>query len=159
MSPNKTVSEASIARIAGYQFPGGIYKIEHWENFLLTACTGSQLMSDGIVHPVALFHVPIIGSGTSIAEMFALGQAESDFSISIESYDWRMFHPLKEDVDYHVSGKVISAERCRNEQGRVYDRIQFYFEVSDPEGDLTASTTIIWHYSRSDASRGLEGGS
>ena len=52
--------------------------MEHWENFLLTECTGAQLLPNGIVHPIALFHVPITGAGTSIAEMFSLGQAESD---------------------------------------------------------------------------------
>ena len=148
MDADKIVSEASIRAIAGHQFPGGTYTIEHWENFLLTECTGSQLMSNKVVHPVALFHVPIIGSGTSIAELFALGQAESDLSIRIESYDWEMFHPLKEDVAYQVSGKVISAERCQSEQGPGYDRIQFCFEMSNSTNQLVARTTIIWHYTR-----------
>ena len=148
MNAGKTVSEASIRAIAGHQFPGGTYTIEHWENFLLTECTGAELMSQAVVHPVALFHMPIIGSGTSIAEMFALGQAESDLSIRIESYDWEMFHPLQEDVAYHVSGKVIAAERCQSSQGQDYDRIQFCFEVANPSGELAARTTIIWHYTR-----------
>lgn len=148
MGADKIVDEASIRAITGHQFPGGIYRIEHWENFLLTGCTGSELMSDGVVHPVALFHMPITGSGTSIAEMFALGQAESDLSIRIESYDWQMFYPLKEDVAYQVSGKVISAERCQSEQGQNYDRIQFCFEVANPTGELVARTTIIWRYMR-----------
>ena len=148
MTSNNVISEASIREITGHQFPGGTYTIEHWENFLLTECTGSQLMSGGVVHPVALFHVPIIGSGTSIAEMFALGQAESDFSISIESYDWEIFQPLKEEYTYQVSGQVISAERSQNQRGQDFDRIQFRFEMVLPEGELIARTTIIWHYSR-----------
>jgi len=153
MGADKIVDEASIRAIAGHQFPGGSYTIEHWENFLLTGCTGSELMNDGVVHPVALFHMPIIGSGTSIAEMFALGQAESDLSIRIESYDWQMFYPLKEDVPYQVSGKVISAEPCRSEQGQNYDRIEFCFEVAKPTGELAARTTIIWHYTRQAGTR------
>ena len=150
MTSNNTVSESSIRAIVGHQFPGGVYTIEHWENFLMTECTGSQLMQDGVVHPVALFHVPIIGSGTSIAKMFALGQAESDLSISIESYDWEMHRPLKEDMAYQVDGRVVSAERRQNEQGHDYDRIQFCFEMAEPDGELAARTTIIWHYGRSE---------
>ena len=153
MTSSKTVSEASIRAIAGHQFPGGSYTIAHWENFLLTECTGAALMSDGVVHPVALFHVPIIGSGTSIAEMFALGQAASDLSISIESYDWEMFYPLKEDVAYQVNGKVVTAERCQNKQGQDYDRIQFCFEMVEPQGEMAARTTNIWHYRRSGRGR------
>ncbi len=69
------VPAEEIRALVGHQFPGGEYTIEHWGNFLLTQCTGANLVPDGMVHPVALFHVPILGSITSIAEMFALGQA------------------------------------------------------------------------------------
>ena len=148
MTPKPLPPREEIQALVGHEFPGGTYTIAHWENFLLTECTGAQLMSGGVVHPVALFHVPIIGSGTSIAEMFALGQAESDFSISIESYDWEIFQPLKEEYAYQVSGQVISAERRQNQRGQDFDRIQFRFEMLLPVGELVARTTIIWHYSR-----------
>lgn len=95
-----------------------------------------------------LFHIPIIGAGTSIAEMFALGQAESDLSIMIESYDWETILPLREEIRYCVSGEITSAQRCQNEQGKLYDRIQFCFEVHTPEETLAARTTITWHYTR-----------
>jgi hypothetical protein len=145
---NSIPNEADILAIAGHQFPGGHYSIEHWENFLLTDCTGADLLPDGIVHPVALFHMPIIGAGTSIAEMFALGKAESDLSIMIESYDWEMFDPLIEDTVYALSGSIVSAARHTNDAGKVYDRLQFCFEVHDPDKALTARTTITWHYTR-----------
>ena len=140
--------EDEIRAIAGHNFPGGIYTIEHWENFLLTECTGAELSADGMVHPVVLFHMPILGSKTTIAEMFALGQAESDFSIGIESYDWEMPIPLRENVPYQISGKVLSAARNTSRNGRTYDRIQFQFEVAEPSGALAARTTITWHYRR-----------
>lgn len=141
-------AESDIAALAGHQFPGGHYSVAHWENFLLTECTGAQLLPGGMVHPVALFHIPIIGAGTSIAEMFALGQAESDLSIMIESYDWETFLPLLEELRYQVSGEITSAQRCTNEQGQEYDRIQFRFELRNPADELTARTTITWHYTR-----------
>jgi len=134
-------AEHDITALTGHLFDGGEYTIAHWENFLLTDCTGAELLPNGLAHPVALFHVPIIGAGTSIAEMFALGQAESDLSIIIESYDWEIFTSLKEETTYQVSGEITSAERCKNEQGQTYDRIQFCFE-------LTARSTITWHYTR-----------
>jgi hypothetical protein len=141
-------AESDITRLAGHRFPGGFYTVAHWENFLLTECTGAELLPNGIVHPVALFHIPIIGANTSIAEMFALGQAESDLSIMIESYDWETFLPLREEIRYGVSGGITSAQRCQNEQGKLYDRIQFCFEVHTPEETLAARTTITWHYTR-----------
>lgn len=140
--------ESEITALLGHQFPGGHYTVAHWENFLLTECTGTDLLPDGIVHPVALFHMPITGAGTSIAEMFALGQAESDLSIMIESYDWETFIPLREEQRYAASGVITAAERCTNDAGKIYDRIQFCFELRDPDDALTARTTITWHYTR-----------
>ena len=142
------VTEADIQALAGHEFPGGHYTIEHWENFLLTECTGGELLPDTIVHPVALFHVPILGSNTSIAEMFALGQAESDFSIGIESYDWEMFSPLFEDTRYRITGTVTEADRRQDDNGNTFDRIAFRFKVTDPDGELIARCTITWHYRR-----------
>ena len=139
--------ETEITALLGHRFPGGQYCIEHWENFLLTECTGAELLPGGMAHPVALFHVPILGAGTSIAEMFALGQAESDLSILIESYDWEMFSMLQEDVSYDVSGSITAARRCYNDAGKPYDRIQFCFEMRD-SGTLAARTTVTWHYTR-----------
>ena len=108
---------AAIEALKGHRFPGGHYRVELWENVLLTGCTGADLLPGGQVHTVVLFHLPIQGAGTSIAEMFALGQAESDLSITIESYDWELFAPILEDRDYRVEGSIISAStvRCATE--------------------------------------------
>ena len=141
-------SETEVATATGHTFPGGKYTVEHWENFLLTACTGAEIMADGVVHPIALFHVPILGAGTTIAEMFALGKAESDFSISIESYDWRLFEPLREDVAYDISGGITDVSSHRDEVTGGYDRLVFDFRL-DHEGQPVARTTVIWHYRRS----------
>jgi hypothetical protein len=140
--------KADIAALAGHRFPGGEYRIAHWENFLLTQCTGAELLPENMAHPIALFHLPITGAGTSIAEMFALGQAESDLSIMIESYDWDYYQPLLQEVSYRVEGKIVSAERRRNDEGKYYDRVQFQFDVADPQGQPTARSTITWHYTR-----------
>ena len=136
-----------IAALIGHQFPGGRYTIAHWENYLLTECTGADPMPDDLAHPVALFHVPILGAGTSIAEMFELGQAESGVSIGIESYDWEFFQPLREEQPYDITGVITSAER-KNEGKRTFDRIQFQFDVHNDAGEAVARTTVTWHYRR-----------
>lgn len=148
MANHSIPAQRHIEALAGYQFPGGHYRIDHWENFLLTACTGAELQPGGLAHPIALFHLPIVGSGTSIAEMFALGEAESDLSIMIESYDWEFFQALREETDYSVAGTVTSAARCHNDQGNTYDRIQFQFDVSHSSGEPVARSTVTWHYTR-----------
>lgn len=147
-TPAPLPPEDELKAIVGHAFPGGVYTIEHWENFLLTECTGAEPLPDGMAHPVMLFHMPILGSRTTIAEMFALGQADSDFSIGIESYDWEMFKPLAEQTPYDIGGKIISFERRLSGHGRPHDRIQFQFEVAEPDGSLAARTTITWRYGR-----------
>lgn len=142
------VSEDLVKEAMGHRFPGGEYIIEHWENFLLTACTGAALMQDGAVHPIALFHVPILGAGTTIAEMFSLGRADSDMSISIESYDWRLEEPLREDTTYRINGGITDVTRVRPDHGSPYDRIVFDFCVEHTDRQAVASSTIIWHYRR-----------
>ena len=136
-----------IRALVGHRFPGGHYTIAHWENFLLTECTGSEPLPDDIAHPVALFHVPILGAGTSIGEMFALGQADSDASIGIESYDWEFFKPLREEHPYRIDAEITEADR-REENGRMFDRIAFRFDLKDELGEPAARTTITWHYNR-----------
>ena len=137
-----------IRALVGHAFPGGVYTIAHWENFLLTGCTGAEPLPDGLVHPVALFHVPILGAGASIGQMFALGQAESDSSIGIESYDWEIAQPLREELAYTVTGVVTEADRRTSERG-TWDRIQFRFELHSPDARLAARSTITWLYRRS----------
>ena len=139
--------EAEIAALAGHRFPGGRYTIAHWENALLSDCTGVAPLPGGQVHPVALFHVPILGANTSIGEMFALGQADNDASIGIESYDWTFHKSLFEEVEYRVEGEITAAARHRTEK-RTYDRIQFRFDVPRQTGEPVARSTVTWHYTR-----------
>ena len=147
-SQRKGVPDAAeIKALVGHTFPGGHYTVAHWENFLLTECTGAELLPNGMVHPVVMFHMPINGAGTSIAEMFALGRAESNASIGIESYDWEFFQPVLEDVKYAISGRVTEAERRGSGQA-IFDRIQFQFSVAEPKGALVARSTITWRYGR-----------
>ena len=149
MNQSSLPPEAEIRALVGHQFPGGEYTIAHWENFLLTECTGADPLPGDLAHPVALFHMPILGARTSIGEMFALGQADSDFSIGIESYDWEIFQPLREEVTYRVTGRITEADRRTAAGGSTFDRIQFQFDLEAPDGVHTARTTITWHYRRS----------
>ena len=144
------VDVETIRALKGHQFPGGRYTIAHWENFLLTECTGAEPLPGDLAHPVALFHMPILGANTSIAEMFALGHAESDASIGIESYDWAFHQPLREELEYRVEGTITEADR-RELEDRTVDRIQFRFDLFDEADKPAATTTITWHYRRTRA--------
>ncbi len=134
--------------LVGHRFPGGHYRIEHWENWLLTDCTGAEQLPDGLVHPVALFHVPILGSRTTIAQLFELGHADGAGSVGLESYDWEYLQPLREDVEYRVEGGITEVERRTTDAGQVYDAVAFTIELLDDEHAVVARVTNRWRFRR-----------
>jgi hypothetical protein len=141
------ITDHELQALVGHRFPGGSYRVAHWENWLLTDCTGRGPLPEGLVHPVVLFHAPILGAGTSIAELFRLGHAGGAGSVGLESYDWEYFQPLREDVDYRVDGGIVEAERITTETGAVVDRVAFQIELRDGE-NLAARVTNRWKFRR-----------
>ena len=141
------MSETELHDLIGHRFPGGRYRIEHWENWLLTNCTGREPMPGDLVHPIALFHVPILGVGTSIAELFALGRVAGAGSVGLDGYDWEYFMPLREDVEYRMEGSIVAAERTVGAGSGVVDRVAFQIELFD-EHQLVARVTNRWQFRR-----------
>jgi hypothetical protein len=140
-------TEEEMRALVGHRFPGGTYRIEHWENFLLTDCTGAEQLPDGLVHPIALFHVPILGARTSITQLFELGGARGAGSVGLESYDWEYHEPLREDVEYRIEGGIISSERKVADNGMVYDAVAFQIDLFDRDRHV-ARITNRWRFRR-----------
>ena len=148
------MTEEELAALVGHRFPGGEYTIEHWENFLLTDCTARGPLADGLVHPIALFHVPIQGAGTSIAELFALaGGSAVPGSVKLLGYDWEYPRALRENVRYRVDGGIVAASRGAGPEHpggdeRQYDDVAFSIELVEPDGVLAARVTNRWRFWR-----------
>ncbi|MGH9269858.1 MAG: hypothetical protein ACRDZ2_01145, partial [Ilumatobacteraceae bacterium] len=125
------------------------YTIGHWENWLLTDCTGAtDQLPGGQVHPIALFHVPILGAGTSITELFALFGAAGAGTVSLLGYDWEYFAPLLEDVAYRCEGGIVSVERTNSsETVRESDTVAFQIDLHDDDR-LVARITNRWRINR-----------
>lgn len=137
------LTEEQLTSLVGHRFSGGTYRIEHWENWLLTDCTGREPLPDGLVHPIVLFHVPILGVGTSITDLFELGGVAGPGSVGLEGYDWEYVGPLHEDVEYRMEGGVVDARRLTLDDGRVVDK--FAFEISLFDRDrMAARITNRW---------------
>lgn len=129
----------------GHRFPGGERVVERWENWLLTDCTRRAPMSDGLLHPIVLFHVPIQAVGTSIAELFDLcGGDGSPGSVTLLGYDWEYLQPLREGVEYRADGGIVDAD-----VGDLHDDVTFRIELTDPDGAIAARVTNRWRFRRS----------
>jgi len=142
------MTDAELTALVGFRFPGGRYTVAHWENFLLTDCTGAGQLPGGVVHPIALFHVPILGARTSIAELFALFDAKGPGSVSLLGYDWEYVRPLLEDTEYRCEGGILSAERSAADNGDMSDIVSFQIELRDDDDRVVARITNRWRFNR-----------
>lgn len=135
--------------LLGAAFPGGRTRLASWENFLLTDCTTADQLPDGLGHPVALFHLPILGSGIDITTLFAWCGAEGPGSVGLDGYDWEYAQPLHVEVDYDVTGSIVAWERRTDDAGHPYDAMAFRIELADvTSGELVARVTNSWRFRR-----------
>ncbi len=95
-----------------------------------------------------LFHMPILGAGTTIGELFELGQVEGAGSVGLDGYDWRYHQPLREGVPYRFEGSVVTAERRQTDTGKPYDAFSFTIDLFDPDGAPVATVTNHWRFRR-----------
>jgi acyl dehydratase len=155
MTPDIAIPDIEqLEALIGHRFPGGAYRVAHWENWLLTDCTGRSPLPDALVHPIVLFHAPILGAGTSIGELFRLGGASgASGSVGLLGYDWEYLQPIREDVEYRVTGGIVAAERHSSPSGAIADRVAFQIELHehdrpDETGALVARVTNRWQFRR-----------
>ena len=138
-----------MTALVGHRFPGGEYRIEHWENFLLSEATGADPLPDALAHPAHLFHVPIAGAGITIGELFALAEADRAAPVSIDYYDWEIVRPLREDETYLLEGGIAAHDRREGRDGGpTVDSFTYEIAVCDAAGQRVARVAFRWHYWR-----------
>ncbi|MEY4230933.1 MAG: hypothetical protein RLZZ362_1782, partial [Actinomycetota bacterium] len=93
------LSRPAAHELLGATFPGGRTRLAYWENYLLTDCTTAAQLPDSLGHPVALFHLPILGAGITIGTLFDWCGAEGPGTVGLDGYDWEYLEPLRVDVD------------------------------------------------------------
>jgi hypothetical protein len=96
---------------------------------------------------VALFHVPILGAGTSITTLFEVCGAEGPGSVGLDGYDWEYMRPLRVGIEYRMEGGIVRWEQLVDERGNPYDLMSFSIEMFDAEG-LAARITNTWRFRR-----------
>ncbi len=139
----------AMTALVGRRFPGGEYRIERWEDFLLSDATGVTTLPGDLVHPVHLFHMPIAGAGVTIGELFALAEANRAAPVSIDHYDWTIHRPLRQDHAYRLEGGITAHERRDGEGGGpTVDSFTYAIDVKDEAGGLAAHVEFKWHYWR-----------
>ncbi len=141
-------TEEAMQSLVGHRFPGGSYRIEHWENFLLSDATGIDPLPDGLAHPAHLFHVAINGVGTSITALFNLAGSRLGEPVSIDYYDWQILQPLREDETYSLTGGISDYSRRAREGKPTVDSFTYEIDLDDERGAPVAKVAFRWHFWR-----------
>jgi hypothetical protein len=124
------MTEHELAALVGHRFPGGTSRVAHRENWLLTDCTGCEPMPHDLVHPIVLFHAPILGAKTSISELFHFGGASGfSRSVGLLGYDWEYRQPIREDIDARVGGGIVNAARHTSAAGAIAEHVAFSMDL------------------------------
>ena len=142
-----------MQELVGYRLPSGTYKIEHWENYLVTEATAGQHFSSAFAHPSFLFHAPLAAVGLTYQEIFDLCGAESADAVRAGEYDWEILKPLEEGIQYQAQGQILSVERKAGKQAGVFDAVVFEIELSDTTG-VAARVTNTWLFLRTESGPG-----
>lgn len=146
-----TVTLVQMEALVGARFPGGNYTVERWENVLMHDVVEFPPSSDGVVHPIGLFHVPLAACGWNYRQIFEVCQAESDEAVRAGEYTWELLAPMREGVTYDVDGEFTDVERKQGRRG-VFDKVTFRLDMTDRStGVRTASVTNSWLFLRSDS--------
>jgi len=141
-------NEDSMRALVGHRFPGGQYRIEHWENFLLSEATGAEPLPEQLAHPAHLFHVAINGVGTSISELFSLAESADGAPVSIDYYDWQISQPLREEQTYTLSGGITDFVRTSSDGAPTLDSFVYEVDLDDAGGARVATVAFRWHFWR-----------
>lgn len=143
------VTEEEMSGLLEHELPGGSVTIDRWENTLFCDVMGVEPAEDDIVHPAFLFHLPLRGVGLPIADMLALGRAESEEAVRAGEYRWDLHQPLRVGVPYRVTGRVVAVERKRGRRAGVMDALTFRVDMTDTDGDPVATTWTTCLFLRS----------
>lgn len=138
----------TMEALVGWEFPGGEFTIEAWENFLLHDITLAPPPRHGFGHAIYAFHAPLAGMGITYQEFFDVCHAESADRIRAGEYDFRFEEPLREGVTYRISGEIEHVERKRGARAGLFDLVRFRLDMTDPDGVVACSAGNSWIFLR-----------
>lgn len=145
-----TVPFSAMTGLVGWEFPGGSFTIESWENLLMYDATEGSAPDHGFAHPIYAFHAPLAGMGLSYQAFFDVCHAEAPDRIRAGEYDFRFHRPLREDVAYAITGEIESVERKRGGRAGLFDLVRFRLDMTEPAGTVACSAGNTWLFLRDD---------
>lgn len=119
--------------------PGGHYRIEPYENWLLHDAVGAEPHDEP--HPIYGFIVAQSGLGISVAELLELLGSHAEDGPMLGECTIDYHRPLVTGAEYSVRGAVTSAERKTGRTLGTFDVVTVQQHVSSDAGQPVVTTT------------------
>ena len=136
--------EDQLAALAGRSLPGGRYRIEEAQNRAFCEAVGAQVDPDGRAHPMYYYIATQAGMGVSVDELLAMCSFDVNDGPMMVGSDARFTQELKVDVDYDVTGEIVSVVRKPSRAFGTADTLTFRLTLASAELGTCVVATSSW---------------
>ncbi len=136
--------------VAGAPLPGGRYRISVDEASRFAHAVGAE--ADGrIAHPAFFFVATQGAMGVSVDELLAMCAFKAEDGPLLTNMRAELDAPLQTDVDYDVTGEIVSLVRKPSRTFGTVDVLTFRLDLRDGAGQRAARVTNTWMLPRRSA--------
>lgn len=133
-----------LEHLPGTPLPEGSFRISAEEDRRVLEVVGGKPSADGAAHPLWAYIAPQRGIGISVAELCALADFDVNDGPMLGSSELEYRKPIMIDVDYRVTGEVVSIARKHGRIG-TFDVLEFRESLLHPDdGALVAVSTSTY---------------
>ena len=120
--------------LVGYRFPGGAFRIEPYEHWLVCDTFLVAPPANGIAHPMYCYYAALGGMGISLEELFDLAGVTADSGVMFGEASIELRTPLRVGTTYQVRGGITDLVRKEGRRTGVFDILTFELEISTDGG-------------------------
>lgn len=143
------LNEADLQGLVGYRLPGGVARIQHYEDWLLRDALGAPPPAgDGMAHPTMVFLAAQANIGIELEELFALFGATSADGPMLGEWSVDCAEPLRLLTDYAVSCTVERVVRKEGKRTGVFDLVTVVIELTGPDDRVHATVRPTYVFPR-----------
>lgn len=138
------MQEADLAALAGRPLPGGRYRIEQADNREFCEAIGAEPDPRGHAHPLYYYIAGRVAMGVSVSELLAMCDFDVNDGPMMIGSEVSFAQDLKVDVEYSVSGNIVSLVRKPSRAFGVADTLKFKLTLADAQGAEAAVAINSW---------------
>ncbi|WP_249010640.1 hypothetical protein [Conexibacter sp. DBS9H8] len=131
-------------QLVGTELPSGEFRIRTEENDRFVAAVHADPLPDGFAHPVYVYAATQRGIGISLGGIFAQIGFTMEEGPMLGACTITISQPLRVEIIYHVSGKVVGLEHKVGASTGPFDLMTVQEQLTAPDGTPTAEITNVY---------------